>query len=134
MAKKDTRTYWEKLKDPRWQKIRLEVLGAEKFCCEVCGDSESTLHVHHGYYRKGAEPWDYPTDSLHALCESCHDNIGMETKEIHERLALLRPELLFDVVKLLNEFEDAWPFHYVIRDEERWAREHVKDEQPPPDG
>lgn len=70
MAKK---TYYEKLKDPQWQKKRLEVMQANDFCCEVCGDNEATLNVHHKEYFKGHEPWEYEINQLACLCESCHE-------------------------------------------------------------
>lgn len=38
--------YLEKLKDPRWQKRRLEIFQRDEFTCQVCFDTESTLHVH----------------------------------------------------------------------------------------
>lgn len=65
--------YWEKLKDPRWQKKRLEVLQRADFSCEACGDKESTLHVHHNEYFKGKEPWEYDKYQLSVLCDSCHE-------------------------------------------------------------
>ena len=67
-------TYSEKLKDPRWQKMRLKVLDRDDWACQICGDNESTLHVHHRYYKKGCNPWDYPMESLVVLCEGCHDS------------------------------------------------------------
>ena len=70
MAKK---SYYEKLKDPRWQKKRLEVMEANEFRCEVCMDSESPLNVHHKEYFKGHEPWEYDTNQLACICESCHE-------------------------------------------------------------
>jgi hypothetical protein len=120
---KDARTYWEKLKDPRWQKKRLEVLEKAEFTCSQCGDSESTLHVHHGYYCKGNEPWEYPVESLHCLCETCHEDVQRELVEIHERIAFLPAELLYSVRRLLDDFQAAWPFHFVVRDYDRWKRE-----------
>jgi hypothetical protein len=66
------KTYWEKLKDPRWQKKRLEALQASDFACEVCYNDEQTLHVHHKEYFKGREPWDYEVSQLAVLCEVCH--------------------------------------------------------------
>jgi hypothetical protein len=60
------------LLDPRWQKKRLEVLNAAGWCCEMCGDSESTLHVHHKQYIKGRDPWEYEVGQLCALCKDCH--------------------------------------------------------------
>lgn len=66
-------TYAEKLKDPRWQKKRLEILNRDKWKCHYCGDEKSTLHVHHEMYFKGKEPWDIPNECLNTVCENCHD-------------------------------------------------------------
>jgi hypothetical protein len=68
-----SKTYYEKLKDPRWQKNRLEVMSANNFTCELCGDAESTLNVHHKEYFKGMEPWEYDSKQLACICESCHE-------------------------------------------------------------
>lgn len=68
--------YLEKLKDPRWQKKRLQILERDEWCCRVCFDSERTLHVHHRYYKRGADPWDYPDSALVTLCEGCHEEEG----------------------------------------------------------
>lgn len=65
-------TYKEKLKDPRWQKKRLEILERDNFTCCQCGDKEETLHVHHKGYIKGNEPWEYDNNYLETLCETCH--------------------------------------------------------------
>ena len=64
-------SYAEKLKDPRWQKKRLEILNRDSFTCLCCGSTKKTLHIHHRYYLK-VDPWDYPNDALDTLCESCH--------------------------------------------------------------
>ena len=66
------KTYWEKLKDPRWQKLRLEVMQKNDFQCQICFDKESTLNVHHKEYFKGHEPWDYDSNQLIVMCENCH--------------------------------------------------------------
>lgn len=65
-------SYAELLLDPRWQKKRLEVMGAAGFVCEHCGDDQETLHVHHKAYRRGAKPWEYETHELMCLCHRCH--------------------------------------------------------------
>lgn len=70
MSKK---TYSEKLKDPRWQRKRLEVMERDEFHCRMCGDGESTLHVHHKRYVKGREPWEYELHELATVCENCHE-------------------------------------------------------------
>lgn len=67
-------SYSEKLRDPRWQKKRLEVFSKNDFCCEMCGSSENTLHAHHKEYFKGREPWEYEANQLACICETCHKN------------------------------------------------------------
>jgi len=37
-------TYAEKLKDPRWQKKRLEIMERDEWTCQWCVDSESPLN------------------------------------------------------------------------------------------
>lgn len=70
MAKE--KTYSEKLKDPRWQKKRLEVLQRDSFACQLCGDAETELHVHHQSYIKGRQPWEYELANFSAYCKHCH--------------------------------------------------------------
>lgn len=65
-------TYSEKLKHPLWQKKRLEILERDKFTCQKCWDDQTELHIHHSYYKNGAEPWEYENDSLLSLCKHCH--------------------------------------------------------------
>jgi hypothetical protein len=66
-------SYAQKLRDPRWQKKRLEVMQANDFSCEICGDKESTLNIHHKQYLRGHEPWEYNKNQLSCLCEFCHE-------------------------------------------------------------
>jgi hypothetical protein len=67
--------YIEKLKDPRWQKKRLEILQRDSWTCRSCGDKTNTLHVHHIFYLPRMEPWDVPDGFLITLCEGCHEGI-----------------------------------------------------------
>lgn len=66
-------TYSEKLRDPRWQKKRLEILNRAGFACEDCGSTTKTLEVHHLHYIKGCEPWDYDWPHLSCYCSDCHE-------------------------------------------------------------
>lgn len=65
--------YWQQLRDPRWQRKRLEIMQRADFECEYCGAADQTLNVHHKVYRKGAPPWDYPSDQLVCICGCCHE-------------------------------------------------------------
>jgi len=65
-------SYSKILKDPRWQKKRLEIFKRDKWTCQRCFDTDHTLTVHHLYYIPNRDPWDYPDDILITLCETCN--------------------------------------------------------------
>ena len=67
------KTYAEKLKDPRWQRKRLEVFNRDNFRCQYCLNEHFTLHVHHLTYQYGFEPWEADDSDLTTICEDCHD-------------------------------------------------------------
>lgn len=98
--------FWEKYKDPRWQKKRLEVLNRAGFKCERCSDAASQLHIHHAYYKSGMKPWEYRDDTLFCLCEVCHSEVGEMCDDL--RLAFCRltakqqDDLLTAAVMLCN--------------------------------
>ena len=73
MANLTNATYQEKLKDPRWQKKRLEIFNRDKFTCQWCNHTDRTLHVHHLEYTKSKEPWQYDNDKLQTVCVYCHN-------------------------------------------------------------
>ncbi len=37
------------------------------------------MHVHHTYYQVGLDPWEYPKNSLQALCWDCHEKLHENT-------------------------------------------------------
>lgn len=81
--------YVEKLKKPKWQRKRLEIMKRDDFTCQLCGDSESTLHVHHKIYKDGKAPWEYDDSNLITLCETCHDG----EKNINDNIENLNREI-----------------------------------------
>ncbi len=68
-----SKSYIELLKDPRWQRKRLLILERDGWRCRNfgCGDSTTTLHVHHRRYT--GKPWEAPDEDLVTLCEPCHE-------------------------------------------------------------
>lgn len=81
--------YSEKLKDPRWQRKRLEVLSRDNFRCDLCRRDTKTLHVHHRYYTRGLEPWEYPDQVYRTLCEDCHSLIHLKLTPLEETLLVI---------------------------------------------
>ena len=65
--------YQKKLKDPRWQKKRLEIMERDEWKCRFCGDKLTTLNVHHLKYKD--KPWNAPNEELITVCEDCHEII-----------------------------------------------------------
>lgn len=95
-------SYAEKLKDPRWQRKRLEILNRDEFTCLSCGDKQRTLHVHHGCYLRGRDPWDYPSELLFTLCESCHAETTQTLDEIQKFIGSLSSEDLYVFSSLVD--------------------------------
>jgi len=84
--------YNEKLKDPRWQRKRLQILERDGWQCLGCGNSENTLHVHHLFYIEGREPWEYPASALRSLCVACHENEKEDVVGLPEKREADQPE------------------------------------------
>ncbi len=99
-------TYSELLKDPRWERRRIDILLNADFTCEECGlscwDEELTLQVHHRHYRAGAKPWEYEDADLVCLCRTCHANITDELERVYRAVGKLRIDSLHKVVALVD--------------------------------
>lgn len=117
--------YFELLRDPRWQRKRLQILSRSDFSCEECGATDKTLNVHHRVYRKGAKPWEYADDELQALCEDCHEHLhGIQARmkvalaklskyELEEALGMVEGMLAARIVG------DTWPDN--LQRERQWT-------------
>jgi len=99
--------YSEKLKDPRWQKKRLEILERDRWTCTVCQRSDLTLHVHHGYYEGRFDPWDYDNETLHTVCAVCHDQADCLRRDIQYQMAKLPIATQKELLPLLAELTDV---------------------------
>lgn len=97
-------TYAQKLKDPRWQRRRLEVLSEANFKCQTCKSSVDELAVHHVNYKRNTEPWDYELGvELVCLCKSCHERLETEIIPMARRLAVrFHPETFSEILKAMR--------------------------------
>ena len=96
--------YSEKLKNPKWQKKRLEILNIHNFKCELCGCETKELHVHHRFYIKGREVWQYDNDVFQVLCCDCHKKEHSKQQKQVEVIPE-RYKTLIDLVERLNSRE-----------------------------
>lgn len=113
------KTYWELLRDPRWQRKRLEVMEREDFTCQGCEATDKTLNVHHKIYRKGAMPWEYPDHELRCICEDCHESEHHWKKRLDEAIAKIDPasmeelvgyaEAIYALIQVFGESEKPVP-------------------------
>lgn len=95
------KAYFAKLRDPRWQKRKTQILELAGWKCEDCGDKEETLNVHHCHYLQGKEPWEHPDNLLMSLCETCHPIRQEIERTIHINVAsVLRDKTLEEIREL----------------------------------
>jgi hypothetical protein len=97
LLENEVKTYAEKLRDPRWQKKRLQIMDAARFECSCCGSKDKTLNVHHNYYEKGKNPWEYDDECLECLCENCHRERHL-AKSILDKLLAKKTDILENVL------------------------------------
>jgi 5-methylcytosine-specific restriction endonuclease McrA len=114
------KSYSELLRDPRWQKRRLEILSKTEFTCLSCGDNETELHVHHLLYEKGKAPWDYPDYLLLPLCSACHKSTDLVQKDITRLMAEFPVEFLHELHNALKSVLS--PRNYGTHPYERWDK------------
>ena len=96
--------YSELLKDPRWQKKRLEILSLRGFKCENCANEENQLHVHHRFYLKGRKSWEYDNDVLQVLCETCHENEHKKNGFSDDKL---------NIIKFIDSLDEEDFYHFL---------------------
>lgn len=93
---KAQKAYMAKLRDPRWQKHKNEVLDRDGYTCTWCRaglEDGRNLQVHHGFYSRELEhPWEYPKESLFTLCERCHEQAEVIKRQVYEALGHLHPK------------------------------------------
>lgn len=104
----DSKTYWEKLQDPRWQKLRLLAMEAAGWECTDCLATDKTLNVHHRIYRKNAEPWEYALDELAVLCKDCHKGEHSSRDELKEVLAAMNSCQIDQLVGYAKAMRNGW--------------------------
>ena len=95
------KTYAEKLKDPRWQKKRLQIFERDNWSCQMCQRTKETLVVHHRLYLPEAEAWEYEDRFLVTLCERCHQREREYRPRFEEHIKFLL-QLHFSCLDLAN--------------------------------
>ena len=105
---KRQKEYMELLRDPRWQKMRLELFEEACWQCEWCEGAARNLQVHHGYYdrRRQKKPWEYSRDSLFVLCERCHEAAESLRLDVLEALGYIEPWYQHHICGFIEELAE----------------------------
>lgn len=90
--------------DPRWKEKREKILDRDNHECKICGDTYSFLHVHHGFYEKDRRAWTYPDHSLWTLCESCHEKVTYQNRDLKRVVGEMHPEKLDELIQHVQAF------------------------------
>lgn len=116
--------YLSQLKHPKWQKKRLKILERDDFTCQVCGDKETELHVHHNSYK--GNPWNIDDSELITVCKFCHklkhkiSNFSsyivkkIKLKSINITIYLLLRENLFESYSINHNNNDEVEFNGIF--------------------
>jgi 5-methylcytosine-specific restriction endonuclease McrA len=100
------KAYSELLKNPLWQKKRLEIMQRDGFRCCLCMSDSKELTVHHLFYMPNIAPWEYDDEVLVTLCSDCHGFAHSELTKIAHLIAfsvLKRRKSIIDVDIAINK-------------------------------
>jgi hypothetical protein len=114
----EQRISWNnQLRDPRWQRVKAEVMQAAGYKCVVCNHADKTLNTHHTYYQKGLMAWEYPRESLLCMCEDCHARTHSLRNSINLAIATFTP----------TELESVYQFSVSLRDTAKITRQQMRE-------
>lgn len=113
-----SKTYSEKLRDPRWQKKRLDIFNRDGWVCQSCDrnclDLRLTAHIHHILYLPDCEPWEYDDKYLATYCEFCHETEHLIGDQINKSLIQIITDkrIYIKPISQLCILTDKWsPFY-----------------------
>lgn len=86
----------------------------DQWACRSCGSTEKTLHVHHKYYDRDLEPWEYDNQSLITLCHECHVDADSLRCEIVREIGMLELPLIARILDLLRVASSSKADMYLI--------------------
>lgn len=92
-------TYKEKLLSPKWQKKRLHILERDNWTCQLCGDQDTTLEIHH--FKYSGNPWDVDDGFLVTYCKHCHGAVELINKS-YDKISIISciKSIDYDNIKL----------------------------------
>ncbi len=102
-----SKSYAQKLLDPRWSEFRNEFISRHTVegdppNCASCGES-GAVQIHHRRYHRGREPWEYEDNDLVLICNECHERVHAVAREFGAWLIAIPPHEIHEAQDLLEE-------------------------------
>ncbi len=112
-------SFEEQIKDPSWQRKRLEILKRDEWMCQICFSDENQLQVHHKRYKKNTHYWDYDDSNFISLCCDCHSRVSSVGNDIKAALHFEPNLMLFEKVQKEISEHGWFDFYELV---EIWAK------------
>lgn len=77
----ESKTKYERyLETDKWKQIAKNARARAKYKCQLCGEKNQPLHVHHNTYEHVYREAKYPEDLI-VLCKDCHTELHQYLKK-----------------------------------------------------
>ncbi len=80
---KSVSSYSDKLETQNWHSFARKIRQENGNFYNACRRGDLVLQVHHTFYDKKRQPWEYESHEMVVLCEKCHH-------ELHDQLQAFR--------------------------------------------
>lgn len=99
--------YSQLLKDSRWTTLSARIKKERGNRCEYCGIRGVELHLHHGLYIFGRNPWDYDETTMWVLCKKHHALTHQNQMIIRLDNAIKNPTELNRIAEDIRDHDEA---------------------------
>ena len=97
------RGYVNLLRSNRWRAFADGIKKERGYRCDYCGAVDRRVQAHHGFYRHGLKPWEYPKRSIWLACpESCHPRLDAARIAGVDMLGRVHPKDLGEVITYIT--------------------------------
>ena len=106
-------TYAERLEDPRWKAKSLEIIRKNFGICFHCGNVPAFPEVHHRWYERGKEPWEYPDCCYAVYCGECHQHAQVLMLQMQQATGVLSLAMQELLIAFVNRYS-CWHLQDVL--------------------
>lgn len=76
--------FFQSYQTAEWQRLKNKVLERDNYTCQICGENQGLMQVHHITYKRcGGKAYNAPMGDLITLCEDCHNHDDGDHKHFY---------------------------------------------------